>query len=68
MRNIAAVFLNAVNIENERGKFTEVRMDSEEGGADPLILQRRAEIKDVYTRVYQNVKKLKTGTFGKISL
>ena len=34
-----------------RGKFTEVRMDSEEGEADPLILQRRAEIKDVYTRL-----------------
>ena len=26
-------------------------MDSEEGGADPLILQRRAEIKDAYTRL-----------------
>ena len=26
-------------------------MDSEEGRADPLILQRRAEIKDVYTRL-----------------
>ena len=26
-------------------------MDSEEGGADPLILQRRAEIKDACTRL-----------------
>ena len=26
-------------------------MDSEEGGVDPLILQRRAEIKDAYTRL-----------------
>ena len=29
----------------------EVRKDSEEGGVDPLILQRRAEIKDAFTRL-----------------
>ena len=29
----------------------EVRKDSEEGGVDPLILQRRADIKDAYTRL-----------------
>ena len=27
------------------------RMDGEGGGADPLILQRRAEIKDAYDRL-----------------
>ena len=38
-------------MRRENLQFSDDRMDGEGGGADPLILQRRAEIKDAYARL-----------------